>query len=78
VSDQTTTEALIQAASRVLRLLEITGSGKMADAPAAVALREAIEAAGGHYVTAAEEREADRRAIIEAISGDIPGAEPKQ
>ncbi len=63
------TEGLIQAACRVLRLLENTGSGRMFNSPAAVELREAITVAGGHYQTVAEEIEAERKAILDSFGG---------
>lgn len=69
-------ERLIAAAIRTLRFLESYGTGKLAKVPAAVDLREAIIAATGQYVSAAEEIEAEFAAMRIRLAAEAESGEP--
>ena len=62
---------LLDAAQAVLRMLENNGTGKLAQTPSAIALREAMEAMGQPYVSFQEELEADRERLREEIRGSM-------
>ena len=60
---------LLNAAQAVLRMLENNGTGKLAQTPAAIALRAAMEQMGQPYVSFAEELEAERERLLEELTG---------
>ena len=59
---------LLAASQAVLRMLENNGTGKLAQTPPAIALREAMDQMGQPYLTFAEELDKDRERLLEELS----------
>lgn len=67
---------LLAALEAGFRLLENSGTGKLARTPTGVAMREAIAFAGGDARTFDERMADERAAIIRAARGEATGGDP--
>ena len=59
---------LLAASQAVLRMLENNGTGKLAQTPPAIALREAMEQMGAPYVSFQDELDEERERLREELS----------